>query len=590
MNVTSAPCSLEACANGSDHRATNITTTAALDTGNCGHRVQNNMQNLLNIQSGGRPQHKRSSSCDGTKILHKPSLVSSASETATKPQRPVSAFKRTASGTPLSLGLAGLQSEHSKSPVTLQELISSTSSSAGYFANRRNTLHVNQLNRLDESSQSQADTDYQPSTSSQTSNKSSSLVRLSMTSNGRAKVVTEADISPPKKTPVPIDTDPFSSELRSYDKKRSILTGVCASFGPNGEGSRTIVNGISNSARGVPKLRNGRSRDSRAWEFWCDADARNALSQKADKEWSGSAADAIGLMRSSSKAELRRRASGGGNAGGSNDFGKRNRHALAEVSNKRQKSVLVTNSGEGNGKRKKMISKERRLLKLKRYASAYGRMQGRDGTEVVGEDLNCRKGLGLAVKDILLSGDGIEAREKKTGEEDGDDFEIAQTESDKENWDPEGTSHSHISKRRDGITNRAGMQSSEKVIANENADADLKSEQGEMSNTSSNGLLQDNQRRLKTRIDRSHRRQNMSLKPCDGSVAGGQEDPEVARFMGGSGSGSGCENVSHRSWEGGSAKITRCSTAEKATAVEEADMHCVESLLSLSKGTWVSSV
>jgi hypothetical protein len=44
----------------------------------------------------------------------------------------------------------------------------------------------------------------------------------------------------------------------------------------------------------------GRSRDSRAWEFWCDKDARGELEDKAEKDASGSAADAIGLLRSNS--------------------------------------------------------------------------------------------------------------------------------------------------------------------------------------------------------------------------------------------------------------------------------------------------
>lgn len=44
----------------------------------------------------------------------------------------------------------------------------------------------------------------------------------------------------------------------------------------------------------------GRSRDSRAWEFWCDKDARSELEDKAEKDASGSAADAIDLLRSTS--------------------------------------------------------------------------------------------------------------------------------------------------------------------------------------------------------------------------------------------------------------------------------------------------
>jgi hypothetical protein len=47
----------------------------------------------------------------------------------------------------------------------------------------------------------------------------------------------------------------------------------------------------------------GRSRDSRAWEFWCDPDTRHntSLTARAEQEGSGSAADAIGLLRANRK-------------------------------------------------------------------------------------------------------------------------------------------------------------------------------------------------------------------------------------------------------------------------------------------------
>ena len=543
----------------------------------------NNMPNPLNIQFGNRLQLKRSSSYDCLKTFQKPSLVSSVSESGAKRPRPVSTFKRTASDIPLSLDWVGLQTEHAKLPATLQELISSTSSSAGYFANRRNIQRVNQVDRMDGNDQSQADMDYQANMSSQSSNKSSSLVRLSMTSNGRAKVVTEVDLSPPKKTPVPIDTDPFaSSELRTHDKNGSFLAEASLSIGPDNKGSSTTINTVRGSARGVPKLRSGRSRDSRAWEFWCDADARNALSQKADKEWSGSAADAIGLMRSSSKADLRRRASG------DNNFGKRNRHVLAEVSNKRQKSVLFTNS-EGTGSHSKILSKERRLSKLKRNVSAYGRMQSIDGIEIKGKGLKGRKESKLAVKDVLLSEDGIEGKEKNAGKDD-DEFEVAQTDSDKENWDPEGTSYSYILKRRNGKINKAGMQPSEDEVANANVDAELNRKTQKISDISLKPLSQDDHQRLKMRVDRSRRRNMLSSKGCDGSEAGGKDDPEVARFMSGGRIDVDGDGGSRCSRKNKSAHVMRWSTVKSAPAVEEADMHCVESLLSLSKGTWVSSV
>ena len=48
----------------------------------------------------------------------------------------------------------------------------------------------------------------------------------------------------------------------------------------------------------------GRSRDARTWEFYCDNDSRDALTEQAEREQSGSAAGAIGLIRSQSNKAL----------------------------------------------------------------------------------------------------------------------------------------------------------------------------------------------------------------------------------------------------------------------------------------------
>lgn len=48
----------------------------------------------------------------------------------------------------------------------------------------------------------------------------------------------------------------------------------------------------------------GRSRDSRTWEFYCDSNARDALTQQAEREQNGSAVNAIGLIRSRSHQAL----------------------------------------------------------------------------------------------------------------------------------------------------------------------------------------------------------------------------------------------------------------------------------------------
>ncbi|KAL8948495.1 MAG: hypothetical protein Q9222_005327 [Ikaeria aurantiellina] len=53
-----------------------------------------------------------------------------------------------------------------------------------------------------------------------------------------------------------------------------------------------------------PQAPIGRSRDSRTWEFYCDSDARDELTKQAEREQSGSALGAIGLIRSRSNASL----------------------------------------------------------------------------------------------------------------------------------------------------------------------------------------------------------------------------------------------------------------------------------------------
>jgi hypothetical protein len=112
--------------------------------------------------------------------------------------------------------------------------------------------------------------------------KSSSFVRLSMTSEGAAKIIT-------KDSPSPSPPRPSQQLRQSFN----------SSHGPGvpsldlARVSRDIGNPLRRSA-------SGRSHDSRAWEFWCDKDARNDQEEQAEKDASGSAADAIGLMRANS--------------------------------------------------------------------------------------------------------------------------------------------------------------------------------------------------------------------------------------------------------------------------------------------------
>ena len=163
----------------------------------------------------------------------------------------------------------------------------------GYLANRRSTAP--------RPSQDEAEFDSIPPSQETVADvqpqrrplrKSSSVVRLSMTSNGVAKIVTEGDSSPspPRKR----SFEPLSSSapaIHHGDQSASVQNAAAL------EGTPQPSSQATSSLRKKPS---GRSRDSRAWEFWCDRDARSELEEKADQEASGSAADAIGLIRSNS--------------------------------------------------------------------------------------------------------------------------------------------------------------------------------------------------------------------------------------------------------------------------------------------------
>lgn len=104
-----------------------------------------------------------------------------------------------------------------------------------------------------------------------------SRVRLSMSSEGKATVTTKdgTSPSPPRAKQLPL---PLGTAIERTDF-------------PTTPAGPTSEHKLQRSA-------SGRSRDSRAWEFWCDKETRTELEQKAEQEASGSAADAIGLLRS----------------------------------------------------------------------------------------------------------------------------------------------------------------------------------------------------------------------------------------------------------------------------------------------------
>ena len=127
-----------------------------------------------------------------------------------------------------------------------------------------------------------------PTTSPQCPN-----VRLAMSLDGavRIKKSDEDTPSPPKERPMQ------SSSALGQD---CVLRRSQSATGPNVSslkyrGKRTTPN---------PKTigsKFGRSRDVRTWEFYCDSDSRDALSNHAESESSGSAVSALNLIRSQSQ-------------------------------------------------------------------------------------------------------------------------------------------------------------------------------------------------------------------------------------------------------------------------------------------------
>ncbi|KAF2126948.1 hypothetical protein P153DRAFT_368966 [Dothidotthia symphoricarpi CBS 119687] len=121
-----------------------------------------------------------------------------------------------------------------------------------------------------------------------------SFVRISTNEDGTARVVTDLD-----KTPSPPHA---KANAATFSRAAAGLRRTYSAAGLNDR--------LAAAARGEPSPKMprvspniGRSRDSRTWEFWCDPESRynTSLTARAEQEESGSAADAIGLLRANRK-------------------------------------------------------------------------------------------------------------------------------------------------------------------------------------------------------------------------------------------------------------------------------------------------
>ena len=303
------------------------------------------------------------------------------------------------------------QVDNSQASITsLIQSLSKTASTKrrpGYFSNRRSApfvIHDESKNARPSSSlsstlpsigleKSPGDT----SGSAQILKCTSSHVRLSMSLEGKAEVTTRTGNtpSPPRAQPVPTITNAVP---RSN-------AGLQRSYNAFESGKKSVSNVNASDVNAVPYIRRsmtGRSRDSRSWEFYCDSDARNALTEQAEREESGSATAVIGLIRSRSNNSKVMTL----------NPNKRNAHSQKSDSSKRLKADA---HGTGKPKLARAISSVARL----QTASSNGQTQ--KATKVAEKKLK-----GSSQSTIWQEYDG---------------------DSDKENWEP-GTQSSNLRGRR----------------------------------------------------------------------------------------------------------------------------------------------
>ena len=188
---------------------------------------------------------------------------------------------------------------HSR-PTTFNRSLSQTlptKTGPGYFANRRSAsfmIHDDGLVvPLPVSDEQKHDT---PGTSlpssAQSLKRTSSVIRLSMSLNGKAEVTTRTG-----NTPSPPRSQPALTN-GTVPRAKFGLQRCHSALEP------TIRTPEGLSSIPFPKRpMTGRSRDTRTWEFFCDSEARNALTEQAELEESGSATATINLIRSCSQSK-----------------------------------------------------------------------------------------------------------------------------------------------------------------------------------------------------------------------------------------------------------------------------------------------
>ena len=173
------------------------------------------------------------------------------------------------------------------------------------------------------------------STPSRKFRRTSSMVRLSMSLDGKASVVLKGSTpSPPSKQPVSMPT------VRStLQRSRSLVSGGLQQISALGDARPFMP---------IPRT-HGRSQDARTWEFYCDSDVRESLTKTAENDQRGSAAGPIHLIRSGSAS----------------------RQPLSASTTKQNAQI----HRQGSSKRKAATDQQSSKPKLARTASSYARLQ-----------------------------------------------------------------------------------------------------------------------------------------------------------------------------------------------------------------------
>ncbi|WZH39765.1 LIM-like homeobox protein [Fusarium acuminatum] len=117
-----------------------------------------------------------------------------------------------------------------------------------------------------------------------------SKVRLSMSLDGKAELVSNQGSPSREMPPRPSSTTPSLPQVRQRNLQRSQSTIPAVTLPP--------ITALTNTL--PPRLMRGRSRDVHAWESCADAENRDELTAQAENESNGSAIAAINLLRSSS--------------------------------------------------------------------------------------------------------------------------------------------------------------------------------------------------------------------------------------------------------------------------------------------------